>query len=167
MRWQQDLSALGTPSGIKIMVEPVVTRDAVPSVGEGLAYANGYAAGLDDCDRADVADLINKLDVEIVRHSFTKALLRIAEENHAIAAGQLVGMQEERATAILAAEKRGYDRAVDEAVNRFKIARFAGVDDTTVVASILALKEFWLNEAASFTKEEVERAILALKTKDQ
>jgi hypothetical protein len=60
--------------------EPDAVREAadIPSVAEAMAYADGYAAALADCERADVAGLIIKLDAEKVRHSLTKALIHVA-----------------------------------------------------------------------------------------
>lgn len=54
-----------------------------------IAYANGYKAALDDCERADVAKLIERIASLEGRLAFEKAQRTVAERQFANAAAQV------------------------------------------------------------------------------
>lgn len=64
-----------------------MTTDTTATVDEALAYADGYKAALDDCERTDVAKLIEERDVLSARLSFERAFRshheRVADERAA------------------------------------------------------------------------------------
>jgi len=66
----------------------------VPPVRAALAYADGYKAALDDCERADVAKLIEKIAALEGKLSFEKALRSIAERNFEQQAMRIVELED-------------------------------------------------------------------------
>lgn len=54
-----------------------------------IAYANGYKAALDDCERADVAKLIEQIASLEGRLAFERAQRTVAERQFANAAAQV------------------------------------------------------------------------------
>lgn len=77
----------------------------VPTVKAALAYADGYKAGLDDCDRADVSKLIEQLAALEGKLSFEKALRSIAERNFEQQAKRIVELEDGLRAAVSGAPK--------------------------------------------------------------
>lgn len=83
---------------------------AAADVAQAEAYADGYKAALDDCERADVAELLTKIDGLEGRLSFEKAKCSIAERRYDHQCGRIVELEK-----IAASRATPADPALDPA----------------------------------------------------